>query len=189
MLTPRLPLYILCIYFGMIYAASVAASRANLPPPGEAALTGLLCCLFYEPYDICGPKFLWWTWHDSDPAISQRSFGAPNGSTCWILCYCSLHMLLLTKISEKLSDFTPAMQVALTALLCTPMFMAAMGVAQVVGMDTLGMPGLRTVLVLIAALVGVVASSMHTTHSSSSPSSPLRLSPSSSPASLSLIHI
>lgn len=46
-------------------------------------------------YDINGPPFLWWTWHDSDPSISKRQQNAPLGSSMWILTYISIHSLLL----------------------------------------------------------------------------------------------
>lgn len=155
MLTPRLPLYILSIYFGMIYSSATAARKLGLHPLGEAALTGLLCSLFYGAYDICGPKLLWWTWHDTDPAIAHRTMGAPNGSTCWILCYCTIHSLLAQWLAHRTS-LGKFMQVLVTAVTCTPLFMMAMGVFQVLAFDTLGMPGPRTVCACVSALLAAV---------------------------------
>jgi hypothetical protein len=101
MLTPRLPVYIPTVYFSMLYLSATAASRLGFSSStAEACATGLLAVMFYFPYDILGPKMLWWTWHDTDPAISARSLGAPNGSTCWIVTYCSLHCLLLKCVSS-----------------------------------------------------------------------------------------
>ena len=35
------------------------------------------------PFDILGVKFLWWTWHDTDPNIFDRSYSVPL--TRWAL--------------------------------------------------------------------------------------------------------
>ncbi|HLT34624.1 MAG TPA: hypothetical protein VK034_00030, partial [Enhygromyxa sp.] len=75
MLTPRLPLYIPCVYVCFMYFPTVAVRRLRLRPISQAALTGLVGCLFYAPYDIVGAKFLWWTWHDTDPTIAARILG------------------------------------------------------------------------------------------------------------------
>ena len=53
MLTPRLPLYILCIYFCMMYSSHVTAMRLKLPALAEASAAGLLSFLFYMPYGMC----------------------------------------------------------------------------------------------------------------------------------------
>mmetsp|Transcript_1443 Transcript_1443/g.2029 ORF Transcript_1443/g.2029 Transcript_1443/m.2029 type:complete len:377 (+) Transcript_1443:328-1458(+) len=95
MITPRLPLYIVEMYATIIYLSSTAARQFNLPYLSEATLTGLLAHVLYGVYDINGPPFLWWTWHDGDPAISQRQQNAPLGSSMWILTYISIHQLLL----------------------------------------------------------------------------------------------
>ena len=98
MITPRLPLYICEMYASVMYYPSVAASifsrYAHLPPTAQACLTGLLAHLFYGVYDVNGPKYLWWTWHDSDPAIQERQANAPYGSSLWILTYCGLQSFL-----------------------------------------------------------------------------------------------
>ena len=87
MLTPRLPLYIPCVYVCFMYIPTVAVRRLGLPPLAAAALTGIVACLFYMPYDIVGAKFLWWTWHDTDKPIAARILGAPASSTLWILTF------------------------------------------------------------------------------------------------------
>lgn len=98
MITPRLPLYIVEMYACVMYYAPVAASlfsRSNgLNPVGQACCTGLLAHLYYGVYDINGPRNLWWTWHDGDPAIRERAVNAPYGSSLWILTYCSLQSFL-----------------------------------------------------------------------------------------------
>ena len=91
MLTPRLPLYIVCMYVVLIYWSNTAARRYGFKHPiAEATLTGLLAALLYGVYDLNGPRFLWWTWHDTDAAIFERLGGAPIGSTMWILTYSAL---------------------------------------------------------------------------------------------------
>ena len=56
MLTPRMPLYIPCVYNVFMYTATVAAWRLGLPALAEAALAGLLGELIYAPYDIVGEE-------------------------------------------------------------------------------------------------------------------------------------
>ena len=77
MLTPRLPLYIPCMYNVFMYPAVVASWRLSISPLAQAALAGLAGEIIYAPYDIVGIKFLWWTWDEGDPAIRSR-FAAPT---------------------------------------------------------------------------------------------------------------
>jgi len=91
MVTPRMPLYIIEMYATILYCSTTAARRFGLPYAPEAALCGLMAHLMYHTYDINGPRFLWWTWHDADPAIEKRQLNAPVGSSMWILTYCALH--------------------------------------------------------------------------------------------------
>ena len=56
MLTPRLPLYILAMYVGLMYYANTAAMRMGFASPlAEAAAAGLLAACWYGVYDLCGP--------------------------------------------------------------------------------------------------------------------------------------
>ena len=92
MLTPRMPLYIPCVYVTFMYTASVAAWRLGRPSGilgglSLAALAGLMGEMIYSPYDITGAKFLWWTWHDTDAPVRDRLFGAPVGSSCWVFTF------------------------------------------------------------------------------------------------------
>ena len=77
MLTPRLPLYIPCMYNVFMYPAVVASWRLSISPLAQAALAGLAGEIIYAPYDIVGIKFLWWTWDEGDPAIRSR-FAPPT---------------------------------------------------------------------------------------------------------------
>ena len=101
MLTPRLPLYIPCVYICFLYTPLVAVWRLNLPPLARAALTGLAASLFYAPYDIVGAKFLWWTWHDTDLPIANRILGAPMGSTMWVTTFGAAFSWLLNRVLDK----------------------------------------------------------------------------------------
>ena len=55
MLTPRMPLYIPCVYNIFMYTSTVAAWRFNLTSNlAEACLTGIMGEIIYAPYDIIG---------------------------------------------------------------------------------------------------------------------------------------
>ena len=95
MLTPRMPLYIPCVYVCFMYYPTVAVRRLRLRPISQAAVTGMVACLFYAPYDIVGAKFLWWTWHDTDLPIAVRILGAPVGSSLWVLTFVAAFAFLI----------------------------------------------------------------------------------------------
>ena len=113
MLTPRLPLYIPCVYVCFMYYPTVAVRAAFcttapprgsspsekrvVPRPALAALSGLLAMLFYWPYDVTGAKFLWWSWHDTDAPIAARVLGAPASSTLWTLTFVGAFAWLLDR--------------------------------------------------------------------------------------------
>lgn len=94
MLTPRMPLYIVEMYAVIMYCSTTAARQFKLGYISEAVLCGMLSHVLYGTYDINGPRYLWWTWHDADPAIGQRIRNAPIGSSIWILSYTALHAAL-----------------------------------------------------------------------------------------------
>ena len=171
MLTPRLPLYIVEMYACLMYVSTSAARRyAGLGPYAQAALAGLLAHCFYGVYDVNGPRFLWWTWHDGDPAIRKRRANAPYGSSLWILTYVALHKLLRDgALAPRLRPTTKywaragkrAWQLAGAGLLCTPLFMGLMGALQLASRDTLGVPGKRTYRLAVALMAGLVARGVH----------------------------
>jgi hypothetical protein len=97
MLTARMPLYIPCVYVCFMYYPTVALWRLDLPPFGRALATGLTATVFYGPYDLIGAKFLWWTWHDSDPLIAARILGVPIGSTMWVASFVASFAFLLDR--------------------------------------------------------------------------------------------
>lgn len=38
---------------------------------------GCLVVLLAFPFELAGAKFLWWTWHDTDPLLQDRFYGVP----------------------------------------------------------------------------------------------------------------
>ena len=132
MLTVRVPLYIPCIYVVFMYWPTVAARRLGLGRWQTAAITGLLACIFYAPYDIVGAKFLWWTWHDTDATIAARLFGVPVSSSLWVLTF-SGAFALLVDIALRNREITRGVflkGVALVAGLPTITMLAQMTVLQ-----------------------------------------------------------
>ena len=132
MLTARVPLYIPCMYIIFMYWPTVAVRRLGLARWPTAALTGLLACLFYAPYDIVGARFLWWTWHDSDALVAARILGAPASSSLWVLTFAGAFALLLDLVLRN-RDVTPgrfAVGLALVAGLTTAAMTVQMTVLQ-----------------------------------------------------------
>jgi len=213
MLTPRMPLYIVEVYATIIYLSSTAARQFNLPILSEGALTGLLAHVLYGVYDINGPTYLWWTWHDADLAISKRLAKAPYGSSLWILTYVASHQLLtrfcefpstsaslaswLVTLLEKTKRVVPtalapwleqakrgklvnfvarlqlllkkapwAIRIAFSGAVCTPMFMALMGVFQIFSFDKIGVPGKRTYVLTIATYLALTLQGFKKAHAS-----------------------
>jgi hypothetical protein len=159
MLTPRLPLYIPCVYICFMYTPLVSVWRLNLPPLARAALTGLLASVFYAPYDIVGAKFLWWTWHDSDQPIANRILGAPIGSTMWIITFSAAFAWLLNGVLDRrrepgVSAATFAKGLAAVAAFSSLTMMVQMTVLQ--QLDH-GVPGIRGLLFVIAVYGAIAA--------------------------------
>jgi hypothetical protein len=155
MLTPRLPLYIPCVYVCFMYFPTVSAWRLGLPPLARAALTGLAASLFYAPYDITGAKFLWWTWHDSDAPIASRILGAPIGSTMWVITFVAAFSWLLGRAVDRdpaVSGKTFLKGLGLVCGLSTLLMMAQMTVLQ--QLDG-GVPGPIS-LVVVTLLYGLL---------------------------------
>ncbi len=157
MLTPRLPLYIPCVYVCFMYYPTVAVRRLRLRPISQAAATGLVACLFYAPYDIVGAKFLWWTWHDTDAPIADRLLGAPIGSSLWVLTFVSAFAWLVDRalardpqVNKKTFVRGFALVAGLTSLLM---------VVQMTGLQQLdgGTPGHFAFVGGVGAYLGLVA--------------------------------
>lgn len=157
MLTPRLPLYIPCVYVCFMYFPTVAAWRLNLPLLPRACLTALAAIIFYAPFDIVGAKFLWWTWHDTDPPTAARILGAPIGSSMWVITFAAAFSGLLGRVVDRdprVSGKTIAKAVALVCGLCTLIMMVQMTPLQ--QLDH-GVPGIRGLVTLVALFAGIAA--------------------------------
>ena len=145
MLTPRLPLYIPCVYVVFMYVG-VAASNSPFvssrllayPSLGRSSVAALTSGLFYSLYDLVGAKYLWWSWHTTDAATYERWLGVPFGSTLWTIVHVFCFSMLL-----HWSVFEDGVQsgggggggwkkgwskgLMFTGFLATPMMMIAMG--------------------------------------------------------------
>ena len=155
MITPRLPLYIPCVYVCFMYFPTAAAWRMNLPLLPRAALTGLAAIAFYAPYDITGAKFLWWTWHDTDPPIAHRLLGAPIGSTVWTITFVAAFSFLLGRLVDK--DPRVSRGTIVKAVLQVCGLSTLIMVVQMTALQPLdgGTPGVRGLLLLITLFAGL----------------------------------
>jgi hypothetical protein len=152
MMTPRMPLYIPCVYIVFMYTSTVAVWRLGLPLLPSAALTGLMGEMIYSPYDITGAKYLWWTWHDTDAPVRERLLGAPVGSSAWVVTFTASFQLMVTRTILATPPHRTAglvKGVALTGLLSTPIMVVQMSLVQLVTGDSQGLPTVRS-------LIGVV---------------------------------
>jgi len=156
MLTPRLPLYIPCVYVCFMYIPTVAVWRIGLPPLAGATATGLLAAVFYGPYDIVGADYLWWTWHDTDRAIEHRLLGAPIGSTMWVITFVAVFAYLLRRVVDRgpIDARRFAVGLALVAGLSSLVMVVQITVLQ--QLDG-GVPGIRGLVVVVVAYVAIVA--------------------------------
>lgn len=156
MLTPRLPLYIPCVYVCFMYLPTVAVRRLGLGRWAGAAATGLLAIVFYAPYDIVGAKFLWWTWHDTDLPIAHRVLGAPIGSSMWVITFVAAFAWLLdwgrARPGTGARHFAVAL--AIVAACSTPVMMVQLTALQ--QLDG-GVPGIRGLFTVVATYGVVVA--------------------------------
>ena len=159
MLTPRLPLYIPCVYVCFMYIPLVSVWRLELPQFARAALTGLSASLFYAPYDIVGAKFLWWTWHDTDLPIANRLLGAPIGSTMWVITFAAAYSWLFNRATER--DPSVKKTTIAKALALVAGFSSLLMVVQVSTLKQLdaGNPGPRSLGVLILIYATIIAAS------------------------------
>lgn len=102
LLGKRLPLHVVVLYPVFIYTAVAAVSRLKLKSWAEPFAVGLSIVLMDIPFDIIGIKFLFWTWHDTDPNIYDRHYWVPwtsyyfhasFGSSFAILFFGTRHLL------------------------------------------------------------------------------------------------
>ncbi|MCA9694513.1 MAG: hypothetical protein KC636_33355 [Myxococcales bacterium] len=173
MLTPRLPLYIPCVYICFMYIPTVAVWRLGLPRLGQAALTGLVAELFYGPYDITGAKFLWWTWHDTDMPIANRLLGVPIGSSMWVITFVSTFALLASLALRK----DPRAERPATALRLIGFVCLGSTLGMMVQMNLLqpldgGIPGVNGLIAVIVGYLALAAFGWRRRDPARAPSSP-----------------
>ncbi|KAG7397165.1 hypothetical protein PHYBOEH_001159 [Phytophthora boehmeriae] len=77
MVSDRLPLYSVLLQAQLYYIAFVAVSRLRIDPFFQPFAMGSLVVLLVFPFELLGSKFLWWTWHDTDPMLADRLMGVP----------------------------------------------------------------------------------------------------------------
>ena len=65
----------------LLYTEIQCVSRLKLSPLVEPFVVGLLDVVIDAPFDVMGIKLIWWTWHESDPNIYDRTFFVP-----WTRC-------------------------------------------------------------------------------------------------------
>lgn len=157
MITPRLPLYIPCMYICFLYYSQVAAWRLPSLTIATAALTGLLAFLFYAPYDIVGAKFLWWTWHLTDAPIQARWLGVPIGSSMWVTTFGASFSLILQIATHKyptigIKKFLTS--ILIISLLTTPLMLVQMTLLQLV--DKQRLPSVTTLICLFSIYIFVI---------------------------------
>ncbi len=156
MLTPRLPLYIPCVYVCFMYLPTVAAWRLGLNRWSGAALTGLAAIVFYAPYDIVGAKFLWWTWHDTDAPIAARILGAPIGSSVWVITFAATFAWLVRWTVDK--DPEVSRRGFALGLLRIALLSSFLMVLQMTALQQLdgGVPGPRTLAGVALIYLGLI---------------------------------
>jgi hypothetical protein len=158
MITARLPLYIPCVYVCFMYYPTVAVRRLGLEPLSAAALTGMVGCLFYAPYDIVGIKFLWWTWHDTDIPSSVRLLGAPVASSLWVLLFTGsfawlIHKALGRRRGDEITGKVFAVGFALVAGCSTLLMLVQITILQQVDGGAPGYGALAAGWIVYATLV------------------------------------
>ena len=61
----------------ILYTEIACVSRLKLSPFVEPFLVGLVDVMIDFPFDVMGIKLIWWTWHESDPNIYDRTYFVP----------------------------------------------------------------------------------------------------------------
>ncbi len=72
------------------YTTNMAAANLKLPWWAEPFAVALGDLLLDIPFDILGIKLIWWTWHDTDPNIFDRTYSVPWTRYVCVLCNLSI---------------------------------------------------------------------------------------------------
>ena len=62
----------------------------------ELAFTNLLAAMLWQPLEIMGTHFLFWSWHNDEPLMLERYGKVPVVSSMWIMSLLSSFQLLVT---------------------------------------------------------------------------------------------
>ena len=153
--------------------AAAAPARASCAPwrwaaseaVAEASLAALLGALLYAPYDVCGARFLWWTWHLDDAGVKRRwathgdgAGGVPAGSTAWTLIF-GFWFSYLLRVAES-NRWSFGASLAFVAALATPLMMATMTPLCAVALDRLAEPSASTLLLAVALFGAAVGAKL-----------------------------
>lgn len=94
MLSSVTSLHTIELHAAVLYVSALAARRQRgLSALQQAALAGLYAHLLKLGYDVNGPRFLWWTWHDDDTSVSKRLLTVPVSSWMSTLALGAAHSL------------------------------------------------------------------------------------------------
>ncbi|OQR82986.1 hypothetical protein ACHHYP_15206 [Achlya hypogyna] len=73
----HLPLYLVVLHSMFYYVAYITTQRLHLQDYASAgAFTLIVLCLTF-PLELVGPKFLLWTFHDTEPTLADRFLSIP----------------------------------------------------------------------------------------------------------------
>lgn len=88
MLIPeRLPVFFVLHQAQAYYMAFVATSRLRIDNVLQPLAMGVLVMLLLFPFEMLGSKFIWWTWHDTDPMLHDRFMSVPIHALFYHMCF------------------------------------------------------------------------------------------------------
>ena len=101
---------------------------------------------------------MWWTWHDTDAPIRDRLFGAPIGSSTWVMTFsCSFQLIWRMLLSEdqvkhgkNLSLGSALVKLGTSATFSTPLMMLQMAFFQLISGDSQGLPTAHSMVACIS---------------------------------------
>jgi len=98
----REPFYMLpCLYVWCLYTVPTTLWHCSLGHKlAEYALTVIMVFLLWQPLDLLGIHFQFWTWHNSEPLYVERRGGVPITSTYWMMAYIGGMQLCLSIVRD-----------------------------------------------------------------------------------------
>eukprot|EP01084_Bolivina_argentea_P106851 191108_1 len=85
----REPLYMLpCVYVWFLYTFTTSIWSMNWSNKlSEYAFTIIIIFFIWQPFDLIGIHFQFWTWHNDEPLYHERNGGVPIASTFWMCSF------------------------------------------------------------------------------------------------------